>query len=112
MKEENMGTRDTINTRGSARSGKVRVLWGKEGISTGDTLTEKQEAELIKIVLKRAEKGNFFDLHTLPAETRFLIETLDNVHIHMFSEDFDNSGRDWLIIAADEATARREANKI
>jgi len=30
----------------------------------------------------------------------------------MFSEDFDNSGRDWIIIAADEATARREANKI
>jgi hypothetical protein len=112
MKEENMGTRDTINTRGSARSGKIRVIWGSEGISTGDTLTEKQKVELIKIVLKRAGKGNVFDLHTLPAETRFLIETLDNVHIHMFSENFDNSGRDWLIIAADEATARREANKI
>jgi len=112
MKKENIGTRDTINTRGSAKSGKVKVLWGKVGISKEDILTEKQEAELIKIVLRRAEKGNFFDLHTLPAETRFLIETLDNVHIHMFSEDFDNSGRDWIIIAADEATARREANKI
>ena len=112
MKEENIGTRDTINTRSSGRSGKVRVIWGSEGISTGDTLTEKQKAELIKIVLKRAGRGNVFDLHTLPAETRFLIETLDNVHIHMFSENFDNSGRDWLIIAADEATARREANKI
>lgn len=112
MKKENMGVRNTIHTRGSAISGKTRVRWGAEGISTGDALTEKQEAALIKTVLEKAKEGNMFHLHTFPAETRFLIHALDNVHIHVFAANFDDTGKDWLILAADEATAKREANRI
>jgi arginine repressor len=117
MKKENMGVRNTINTRGSdgckgSGAGKFIVKWGKEGISTGKPISDKRKEVLLNMVAEKAAKGNCFHLHTFPAETRFLIHALDNVHINVFAANFDDTGKDWLIIAADEATAKREANRI
>lgn len=113
MKKENMGVRDTINERGSGLSeSRVTVEWGRAGIHTLKPMTEEQKQMLLATVKRKASKGNCFHLHTFPNETRFLIRTLDNVHIHMFAENFDNTGKDWLIIAADEPTARFEANRV
>ena len=113
MKRENMGVRDTINTRGSDLGGsKFKVEWGNPGISTGDPISNEQAQRLLAYVEKRAAEGNCFHMHTFPAETRFITRTLSNAYIHMFAENFDDTGKDWLIIAADEATAKREANRI
>lgn len=113
MKKENMGVRNTVNTRVSdLGEPKFVVEWGKPGISTGDPLSAEQKQMLLATVQSKAYKSNVFHLNTFPAETRFLIAVLDNVHVHIFSENFDDTGKDWLIIAADEATAKREANRV
>lgn len=79
------------------------IKWGKTGL--GRSLKEK----LLERIDLKAEYSNVFDICVWPEEVHFLRNILKNAYI--IERPKHSSGKVWLIIGADEETAKFEYNR-